>query len=355
MNCCQVFPIRNGKAHVHHPVSIPVLEEYQRLAEENKRLHQLIVIQNQAIIDAAHNLRNPLTSILLSIPVIEKYFSENPLTHASQQSVVKNLAKITRITNHINDILSHLIEVQEIVNESAEPKNSPSKKSNTNDEHINDIISHMLEVRKLVNQNEATTLPYSRVVQSRGAQNNGRNQTNTELLKPEALVPLKRQAIKYAPLVRLLVEEYRSRASLKNITIKYEERLTREIWVIANQRAVTEIIENLLSNAIKYSYPNSAILVKLAEYHDNIHETVVRVVVEDTGKGMSVEEVQRVFQPKANISTRPTAGEESHGIGLSIAKRYADAMSFRLTCRSHPGAGTQFILEKWEILGKGDQ
>lgn len=339
MNCVQVFPRRGDKVNVQNQFTNSVMEEYRRLAEENKRLHHLIAVQNQAIIDAAHNLRSPLTSILLSIPVIEKYFSENPLTDAPQQTVLRNLANITRITKHINDILSHLLEVQEIVNESAETKISES-----NVEHINNILAHMLEVQRLVNQNGETTITHSSVLQY-----TLRNRASTEHLKPEALVPLKMKSIDFAPLIRLLVEEYRSRATLKNITIKYDERITRTIWLIADERALTEIIENLLSNAIKYSYPNSAVLVKLVEDNDKFNESVVRLVVEDTGKGMSAEEVQRVFKPKANISTRPTAGEESHGIGLSIAKRYADAMLFTLTCRSHPGAGTQFILEKREI------
>lgn len=314
-----------------------LVEEYRRLTEENQRLYHLIAIQNQAIIDATHNLRNPLTSILLSIPLIEKYFSEHPLTNTPQQSVIRNLANITRITKHINDILAHLLEVQEIVNERTESMVSQT----TNAQHINHAFSHMMEVHRLVKQHEERTNPPHRSY-------NEKIQISAEHRKPEPPVTMKMQVIEFATLVQLLVEEYRLRATLKNITIKYEERLTQDIWLLADKRVLTEIIENLLSNAIKYSYPNSAVLVKLVEENDKSNESVLRFIVEDTGKGMSPEEVQRVFEPQANISTRPTDGEQSHGIGLSITKRYADAMSFVLTCRSHQGAGTQFILEKRE-------
>ncbi len=264
--------------------------ECGRLTQENKRLRRLVEAQNNTIADAAHNLKNPLTSIILSASMLQKRLVEGMLPETLQIHAKRYLSSILSIA-----------------------------------ERMSEILSRLLDARRLFAETEAM-----------------RFKTDPERASKQ--LSLKMQAVEFAPLVRLMVEEYRLRAGQKNITLKYEENLTKHAWIHADRCATTEIIENLLSNAIKYSEPGSAVLVRLSERVGVFGEQILRLIVEDSGEGMSADEVLRVFQPNANISTIPTSGEESHGIGLSIAKRYAEAMSFVLTCRSHKGAGTQFVL-----------
>ena len=51
-----------------------------------------------------------------------------------------------------------------------------------------------------------------------------------------------------------------------------------------------------------------------------------------------------MFTRYRRLSARPTGGEPSTGLGLSIAKRYAEAMNGELHCESEPGRGATFVL-----------
>lgn len=80
-----------------------------------------------------------------------------------------------------------------------------------------------------------------------------------------------------------------------------------------------EALDNLVSNAIKYSPTGGSVRVDLAPEDD---EALIRV--RDTGPGLSPEDAARVFGRFQRLSAKPTAGESSTGLGLSIAKRIVD-------------------------------
>jgi signal transduction histidine kinase len=66
--------------------------------------------------------------------------------------------------------------------------------------------------------------------------------------------------------------------------------------------------------------------------------------IRDEGPGFTEEDKTRLFHRYARLSARPTAGEPSSGLGLSIAKKLVQAMNGELTCQSLPGQGATFIL-----------
>jgi len=90
-----------------------------------------------------------------------------------------------------------------------------------------------------------------------------------------------------------------------------------------------EAIDNLISNAIKYSPIGGSISVLVS--HEN-RKTVIRVA--DQGAGLSPEDLGRLFGRFQRLSAKPTAGESSTGLGLSIVKRIVDMHGGEVTAHS---------------------
>jgi signal transduction histidine kinase/CheY-like chemotaxis protein len=103
---------------------------------------------------------------------------------------------------------------------------------------------------------------------------------------------------------------------------------------------IREAIDNLISNAIKYSPIGGKI--KVAVTHEGEH-TVIRIA--DDGAGLSPEDLGRLFGRFQRLSAKPTAGESSTGLGLSIVKRIIDMHGGHVTAQSPgPGQGSTFTV-----------
>ena len=101
---------------------------------------------------------------------------------------------------------------------------------------------------------------------------------------------------------------------------------------------IREAIDNLLSNAIKYS-PSGGHIELLASRSGAM--TVVQV--RDEGAGLSPEDMTRLFGRFQRLSAKPTAGEGSTGLGLSIVKRITELHGGTISAESPgPGRGTTF-------------
>jgi len=103
---------------------------------------------------------------------------------------------------------------------------------------------------------------------------------------------------------------------------------------------IREAIDNLFSNAIKYSPIGGKITAVVSHEGDN---TVIRIA--DEGAGLSPEDLGRLFGRFQRLSAKPTAGESSTGLGLSIVKRIIDMHGGHVTADSAgPGHGSTFTV-----------
>jgi len=103
---------------------------------------------------------------------------------------------------------------------------------------------------------------------------------------------------------------------------------------------IREAIDNLVSNAIKYSPIGGKISVVVTHEEDS---TVIRVA--DEGAGLSPEDLGRLFGRFQRLSAKPTAGESSTGLGLSIVKRIIDMHGGEVAANSDgPGKGATFTI-----------
>ncbi len=103
---------------------------------------------------------------------------------------------------------------------------------------------------------------------------------------------------------------------------------------------IREAIDNLVSNAIKYSPIGGKIMVGVTHEGSN---TVIRIA--DEGAGLSPEDLGRLFGRFQRLSAKPTAGESSTGLGLSIVKRIIDMHGGQVNADSAgPGQGSTFTV-----------
>jgi signal transduction histidine kinase len=127
-------------------------------------------------------------------------------------------------------------------------------------------------------------------------------------------------------------------AARKNIRIDLD--LEPDLPLIeADSRKIEQVLENLISNAVKFSPPNSAVRVALRRDGDQ-----VRIEVRDQGAGIPKAEWGKLFQPFQRTSVRPTGGEKSSGLGLSIARKIVEAHAGKIWFESEVGKGSTFCV-----------
>jgi signal transduction histidine kinase len=137
-----------------------------------------------------------------------------------------------------------------------------------------------------------------------------------------------------------LVQNMQELADKKHITIKFND--TRDNSIInADKTYIHLIFENLLSNAIKFSEEGENIELHLKEISGNI-----RVSIIDEGPGIHPDEEDKLFKKFSKLSTRPTAGETSTGLGLSLVKRYVELSNGQVWFERNPDKrGAIFTVE----------
>lgn len=128
--------------------------------------------------------------------------------------------------------------------------------------------------------------------------------------------------------------EDRLRHKQMNVETDFPEE---DLIAQADAHAVDQIFGNLLSNAVKFSPPEKKIHVGVRSNGDYV-ESFIR----DEGPGLTAADKSRMFRRYGRLSARPTAGETSTGLGLSIVRKLVLAMKGEVTCESSPGQGATF-------------
>lgn len=129
-----------------------------------------------------------------------------------------------------------------------------------------------------------------------------------------------------------------SRAEKKEI--KIETQLEETAIVKADRFYTAQIIQNLLSNAIKFSRKNTMVSIRTFLNGNN-----TRIAIKDQGPGFSDEDQKKIFKKYQRLSSQPTAGESSVGLGLSIVKLYTEMMGGKIAYNTEQGSGTEFFID----------
>lgn len=172
--------------------------------------------------------------------------------------------------------------------------------------------------------------------------------TLNELMNSEIIesghMQLDRVDLDLGDLVQKVVSINHAQAHGKRIRIHVET----ESGVIAYADALRmhEAVDNLVSNAIKYSPPDREVWVRLKgspEADGKLLKAVFSVT--DQGPGLTEEDKQKLFGRFQKLSARPTGGESSTGLGLSIVKNLIELHDGTVWVESEAGKGATFAFQ----------
>jgi signal transduction histidine kinase/DNA-binding response OmpR family regulator/ligand-binding sensor domain-containing protein len=134
-----------------------------------------------------------------------------------------------------------------------------------------------------------------------------------------------------------IVNSFQVLAAKKGIDLRFFSSLEKlDVWLDPDK--TEKILYNLLANALKYTPDGKLIMVSVVEQGDRFS-----IVVEDQGRGMTKDEVQRAF----DRFYRSAKGQEhatGHGIGLTIVKGLTEVQKGTVSVESEVGKGSEFTL-----------
>ncbi len=129
-------------------------------------------------------------------------------------------------------------------------------------------------------------------------------------------------------------------ADLKHIAIHHLHS-EYKLFITTDALYLSRILDNLISNAIKYSEVGTNIFISARQTPDHF----INISVKDEGQGFSTEDKKHLFKKFHRLSARPTSGEISHGLGLSIIKGLTDKLGGEIQLISEKGEGSEFIIK----------
>jgi signal transduction histidine kinase len=143
-----------------------------------------------------------------------------------------------------------------------------------------------------------------------------------------------------------VVRPFQEDATRRRVTLHLEAGPGR---MHADEAKLTQALGHLVSNALKFTPDGGTVTVRAARDAE-----AVEISVTDTGRGVASGDFERIFDAFAH-GDGSAATEQGSGLGLALARRYAELHGGSLTVRSDPGSGATFSLHLPVSLGTDDR
>jgi len=148
------------------------------------------------------------------------------------------------------------------------------------------------------------------------------------------------------------VSVVRSLAQAKGIALVIELGSPVPARLVGDEARLRQVLLNLLGNAVKFTERGGVRLLVSAPAGASAGKSRLVLEIEDSGIGMTPDQVARVFQPFVQADPSHTRRFGGTGLGLTIARRLVEAMNGSVEIESEPGVGTRFrVLLTLPVLG----
>ena len=296
----------------------------------------------------------------VGVLILERELQDLRLKQNEQEIAQKNFTLFIAISGIILVlialfILYRLIRLKSRTNKSLQEKNSVIEQQNAALTALNEeknellgIVAHdlknpltsALSVTELFRDEEITEdqQEYVALIHKSLSRMNGLIARILEIkvLEAEAL-SLNYSEFEISEVIAQIIDDLKIKSNKKNIDI-YTELIP--VSGRLDRNLLTQILDNLISNAVKFSPSHTQIYVRLSCDKDT-----TRIEVEDEGPGISEEDKPKLFKKFQKMKAKPTGGESSTGLGLSIVKKYTEAMGGKVWCENNRKTGARFIVE----------
>ncbi|MCI2061589.1 MAG: ATP-binding protein [Eubacteriaceae bacterium] len=158
-------------------------------------------------------------------------------------------------------------------------------------------------------------------------------------------VSIECEAVPAREITPAVITALRPAAEMKGVEIEMNLLSSPDTLLWVDKLKMQKIVLNLVSNAVKYTHQGGRVRVSVIKLDPPENGCNQRLIVEDTGIGMSSEFLGRIFEPFAQEKRSEALSVEGTGLGLTIVKRYVDLMKGRITVQSKVHEGTKFMID----------
>jgi signal transduction histidine kinase len=162
----------------------------------------------------------------------------------------------------------------------------------------------------------------------------------TDLLDLERLkadsATVNARAVPVEQLLQAVSEEMHPAAVLAEVELEQE---SSPLFVRADPDRVVQVLVNLVGNALKFSEPGGRVRLSAREEPDG---GSVRLTVQDGGRGIDAEDLQRIFEPFEQAQPADRVARQGSGLGLAISRAIVVRHGGRIWAESTPGVGSSF-------------
>ncbi len=326
------------------------------MAHRNKLLKKLIEertaeleASNAELLASDEEIRRQNRILEEQTAQIELVNGELQLRNSDLEIVNEQLEDYSAELDRFSVMLEEQAREVELVNTELQEKNTSLQNLNQRKNEIIGVVAHdlknplagILMSASMVSRYYQKMKPEDVLQSIQRIQETGERMHKiiVDLLDVEAIETgtfnLKSETVDLTALLNAMLEDYREAAAQKNITV--HKPTNEALFVQGDVGALRQVFDNLFSNALKYSFPQSNVWVDVSA-----DTAMVRVNIRDEGPGLSPGDQAKLFQRFAKLTPRPTAGEHSTGLGLSIVKQLVELMHGEISCQSELGVGTTF-------------
>ena len=128
------------------------------------------------------------------------------------------------------------------------------------------------------------------------------------------------------------------RASKKHITLTFDNKYAKPIWIIGDQEKVQQVVTNLVVNSIKYGKEGGTTEVGIEDLVNN--KVIIRIT--DNGEGIEKQHIPRLFERFYRVDKSGARSEGGSGLGLAIVKHIIEGHNEKIYVESQFGVGSEF-------------